>query len=54
MVCRSVPRIQTHKPQAMEVECANLITTPLGQPQEYISYTVLSELTGIKNFRLIE
>ena len=38
-VCWSVPRSQTHKPWAAEVEYMNLTTTPLGwSPQNYIFY----------------
>ena len=33
-VCRSTPRIQTHKPWAAEAECANLTIRPLGWPQD--------------------
>ena len=33
-VCGSVPGIQTCKPQAAEVDHANLTTAPLGQPLE--------------------
>ena len=33
-VCRSMPRIWTHKPQATDVEHMNLTTTPQGQPRD--------------------
>ena len=32
VMCRSAPRIRTHKPQATEAECRNITTMPQGRP----------------------
>ena len=45
VVCRSVPRTQTHEPWAAEVEWTNLTTTPLAQPPNYLYFNWIYSLS---------
>ena len=47
-VCRSVPRIQTSKPQAAEAEHVNLTAAPPGQPPElnFLLFNTLLDQEG--------
>ena len=44
---KSVPRIQTHEPQATEMEHANLTTTPLGHPLKIVFYDYVDINTNV-------